>query len=200
MRTVNLVATEEAIARYFPDARASSHLAVPGIMSAEFPIFPETCRTQLGRWLAGAITTTRFDDDASMCRLVLPATEIGLHIHDLGERLRRSQEVRTQADAERIFVEIEGWIESQRKKIKVYGRHAFTYRSVLFQWPVFGSAAAEEARTPEAYFDLCAGRIRATGGIIVEAGLGRDVLPESLLRTTAPKRGGGDLLLKRYRA
>lgn len=200
MRTVNLVATEAMIQHYFPDARTSRACAKPGIMSADFPIAPENCRTELGRWLATVISTTRFDDDASHCYIVHPSTEQGLHLRDLGERLQRRQVIRNIEEAEHIFKEIEIWVEKQRRLAEVYGSHLYQYRTYLYQWPVFGSLAAGESSTTEAFFDRCGALIRATGGVILRAGLSNARLPASLARTMAPKSGGGESLLQRYAA
>ena len=193
-RTVNLVATLPTIQRYFSGVVDSKS----GVMSADFPISPQSCRTALGRWLAETILTTRFDDDASQCRILLPATEQGLHFRELAERLLSEQEIRSLEEAERRFAALEAWIKRQRQLAKVYGRTTCEYRTFLYQWPVFGSVAVGDADTPEAYFDFCAGRIRSTGGVVLRAGLSAAILPESVLRTMAPKSGGGDALLRRY--
>lgn len=199
-RTVNLVATPEFIRQFHPEARDPRPNAKPGIMSAPFPIVPETCRTALGRWLAENIITTRFDDDASSCAVLLPATEMGLHVRECGERLMRAQALPNAAEAEELFQRLEAWIAQQRKVIAGCGRLAFQYRVIQFQWPVCGSAAADGAKTPEDYFDVCARLIRTTGGVIVRAGLEGAALPEGLARTMASKAGGGDALLRRYQA
>jgi len=200
MHTVQLVATQAMIQRYFPDARNPAPGAKPGIMSAEFPIHRESCRTALGRWLGGVILSTRFDDDASKCTILLPATEQGLQFSELGERLMRKKEIVSTAEAERLFAEIEAWIGKQRSIAKVYGESTCDYRTYQFPWPVFGSAASGDAKTPEDYFDACAGQIRATGGVILQAGISGSEPPASIQRTMAPKNGGGDVLLKRYRS
>lgn len=192
-KTVNLVATSETIKRYFPDAQSKS-----GVMSASFPISPGNCRTALSRWLAENVLSTRFDDDASACSIVHPATEQGLHVRDLGKRLMECSQVRSADEAERIFADIEAWVSRQRHLIQVYGKHPFQLRVTRFQWPVFGAAAAEGAQTPEAFFDVCAGQIRATGGAIVSVGMSGVRPPQSLLRTMASKAGGGDVLVERY--
>lgn len=194
--TVSLVATLPTIQRYFPGGVDSK----TGVMSAPFPIHPESCRTALGRWLAETILTTRFDDDASLCCILLPVTEQGLHFRELGAQLMREQEIRSVEEAERRFADIEAWIKKQRNVAKVYGEATCRYRTFQYQWPVFGSVAGGGAETPEAYFDFCAGEIRSTGGVILRAGLSNASVPESLLRTMAPKSGGGDALLRRYTA
>lgn len=192
---VTLVATEAMIQQYHPSARRPHVSAKPGIMSAEFPVDPAACQTKLGAWLAGTIHTTRFDDDLSQCRIVLPATEFGLHVRDLAERLRACQQVHTLDQTELVFQLLADWTEQQRKSLKVYERHAFTYRTTHFEWPVFGSARAGGAATPEAYFDECAGQIRKTGGVIIDAGM-RDVPPSSLIESMA--NGRGSQLLRAY--
>ena len=198
MRTVNLVATEATIQRFFHGSPKANPASKPGIMSADFPVVPETCKTALGRWLADVIVTTRFDDDASNCSILLPATEQGLHFREFGEHLQRKREIRSIEEAERALREVEAWVQKQRNLAKVYGETTCRYRVIQFSWPVFGSAAAHGADTPEGYFDLCAGQIRSTGGVILKAGLGSDQPPESIVRTMASKSGGGDALLKRY--
>lgn len=200
MRTVNLVATSEQIESYFPGARKPFPAAKPGIMSADFPIRPEKCSTELGRWLARVIATTRFDDDASACKILLPATEQGLRFRELGENLLREKEIRSVEDAECQLARLEAWITEQRKLLGAYGQHACAYRVIQFQWPVFGSERVKDAGSAEAYFDACAGLIRATEGVILHAGISATPLPDGLLRTMARKSGGGDALMARYRA
>lgn len=193
-KTVDLVATSETVQRYFPDAANRT-----GVLSAPFPIVPETCRTQLGRWLAEHIHTTRFDDDASRCSILLPHTHFGLSVRDLGERISRDYRAADSLDdADRAFDALERWVSEQRKILKAYGPTQLQYCIEQYRWPVFGSAAAEGANTPEAYFDLCASAIRATGGVILRAGLSNAEPPASLVRTMAAKHGGGDTLLRRY--
>lgn len=186
---VTLVATEAMIQQYHSGARSPHTSAKPGIMSAEFPVDPAACKTKLGAWLASTIRTTRFDDDLSLCRIVLPATEFGLHVRDLAARLHGFHQVGTAEQAEMVFQLLSEWTEQQRKTLKVYEQHAFMYRTMQFEWPVFGSARAAGATTPEAYFDECAGQIRKTGGVILNAGL-RVVPPESLVASMANGRGG----------
>ena len=196
-KTVSLVATHEAIERYFPSVTFEHPLSK--VVSANFPITPENCKTKLGTWLASRILTTRFDDDASICNVILPATELGLRLKKFGETLSRETQIKSIEHIEQVFQQMEIWIEEQRKVLNVYGPYANPYRVINFQWPVFGSWAASSAATPEAYFDLCAQEIRATGGVILNAGLMREQLPESLARTMATRAGGGNLLLERYR-
>lgn len=196
-RTVDLVATRDTILKYFPDTSEPRSGTNPGIMSAAFPITPELCETELGRWLSNRIFTTRFDDDASSCKLLLPVTEFGLNLRVLGTHLMRKQELSTE-EAEPLFREIEAWISKQRKTLELYGRTQSAYRTIKFEWPVFGSAKARGAVSPEAYFDECAKQIRMTGGIVLQAGSGHEPPPDSLLRTMAKDSGGGLALLERY--
>lgn len=200
MASTNLVATHEKLRAFFPDAREPLWDKAPGIMSADFPITPELCTTALGRWLAATIYTTRFDDDASRCTIILPSTEQGLRLRDTGQRLIAQQGVRSRAAADRVLADLERWIAAERANLDAYGTSLFQFRAMQFQWPVFGSAAAASAHTPEQYFDFCAGQIRATGGVILGASLFDTPLPDDLARTMAPKSGGGDSLLRQYAA
>ena len=198
-RTVNLVATRDAILKYFPDAREPHPAAKPGIMSADFPLVPELCETALGRWLAERIHTTRFEDDAAACKILLPATELGLHVREMGQQMLRHSELNAET-AEALFGRVTAWIERQRRTLKMYGSVQSAYRTIQFEWPVFGSAKAKGAATPEAYFDECAKQIRMTGGIVLRAGFKTELPPDSLLQTMARDAGGGLALLERYRA
>lgn len=187
-RTVNLVATVAAIRQYFPAACAPRLNYRQDVMSADFAINLERCQTTLGRWLAGCIYTTRGDDDASLCKILLPATEEGLHLRALREWLAQYDELSAN-DAQEVFHELERRIEYRRRVIAGYGAGAFTYRTVQFEWPVFGETATVSATTPETYFDECARGIRRLGGIILEAGLSRVAPPQSLTRTMAGGHG-----------
>ncbi len=193
-KTVDLVATSETVQRYFPEAANRT-----GILSAPFPIDASACRTALGRWLAETIHSTRFDDDASRCAILLPHTHFGLSVRDLGERISREYKAADSLDdADRAFDALDRWISEQRKILKAYGPTQLQYCIEQYRWPVFGSTAAEGADTPEAYFDRCASAIRATGGVILRAGLSNAEPPASLVRTMAAKNGGGDTLLRLY--
>lgn len=200
-RTVNLVATPPVVDLYFTQAEQGNHAGKNSIISANFPINPAECATVLGRWLAEHIFTTRFDDDASRCRLLLPITAQGEAIRQFADNLSRNREVRSVEATERILKGIEDWMVRQRKIIHAYGETVCDYSVIQFQWPVFGSAAAGKLKsnTPEAYFDACGGMIRGSGGVILGAGLGGAIPPDSLTRTMATKAGGGDNLLRRYK-
>jgi hypothetical protein len=105
--TVNLVSTPEKIREYHPDARDPRGSYAPGIMSADFPIDPTGCSTKLGAWLASHVSTTRFDDDASRCQILLPVTEEGLEVRELGQQLSAHKEVRSQTEMESVFSKLE---------------------------------------------------------------------------------------------
>lgn len=191
MQAVNLVATEARLREQGFEPRR------PGAASAPFPIDPDRCTSALGAWLAREISTTRFDDDASRCCLVLPSTEAGLHLAEMGERLSRLKDIGPAAFSG-LLAELARWIRDQRKRLDIYGDAMFRLRTVDYRWPVYGSSAAEGADTPEQYFDFCARAIRKTGGVVIWAGLRQSRPPESLLRTMANGRGLD--LLRRFEA
>lgn len=198
-RTVTLVANQDAIERYHPGAALRNDPGLnPGIVSAAFPVDPTKCKSALGRWLAEHILTTRFDDDASLVKIVIPATEEGLHIKELAKKLAQQQRVESAAEAEAVYAGLEKWINERRKLLMVYGSALFEYRVIAFNWPVFGSRAAGGALTPEAYFDECAKMMRTTGGVILKTGFG-EVPPDSLLNSMASDVGGGLALLAKHR-
>ena len=194
--TVNLVATADAIEHHFSATLKGQPFS--GIMSADFPINPGGCETKLGAWLAANIYTTRFDDDASICRILLPSTEMGLTFKAFGESLAKKTEFQSLEDVDNAFQRMQSWIDEKRKVLKVYGAAGNSYRTIVYPWPVFGSRAANHLLTTEGYFDFCAAQMRATGGVILSAGLSRAPLPASLARTMASKAGGGDALIERY--
>ena len=66
-QTVELTATRKAVRRYFPERQVTS-----AVLRAKFPIDPKNCASELGQWPATHVCTTRFDDDASECRVDLP--------------------------------------------------------------------------------------------------------------------------------
>jgi hypothetical protein len=128
-------------------------------MSARFEVDPEKCTSKFGRWLAERVTTTRFDDDRATLSVTLRATEEDLHVRELAQRIS-STSVRDADDAERLHQLLLKWVEKRRGVIACFGEHCFTPRTIDFAWPVYGSAMAEHLDTVEAYFDLCAKRIR----------------------------------------
>lgn len=199
-RTVNLVATPDAIERYHPGTMPPIQPGVNrGIISAEFPVNPARCKTALGRWLVEHIKTTRFDDSSSIVNIAIPITTEGQHIKDLAKQLAQQQRIESRDEAEFVYAGLERWIANRRREIFEYDTHQFSYRVIAFNWPVFGSRAAGGVDTPEAFFDRCGQMMRNTGGVILRAGLDKTELPESLARTMAKEAGGGDKLLERHR-
>lgn len=191
--TVNLVATKERLLADFP-ADAERINARPGVMSADYRVDTERC-TKLGGWLAEHIGTTRFDDDASQLTLMVPATEFGLVVGELGQSLARDTKISNLQSAERVFGRLEAWIHQQRGVLDMYGDSLFSRRVFEFQWPVFGSRKAGDAETPETYFDACARQIRQMGAVIVRAGLSGERPPLSLQRTIT---NAAEWLLEEY--
>jgi len=66
------------------------------------------------------------------------------------------------------------------KLAEVYDTTLYECVSERFAWPVFGSAAAKEARTVHEYFDLCAGIIRHLRPTKIATHLGASP-PDSLM-------------------
>ena len=159
MKTVNLVATMPMIQRYFPDHRAPNPNSIPGIMSADFPIVSQNCTTKLGAWLATHISTTRFDDDLSKLKLVLPTRVIEMAVRQKMNEVAALR-IRDRSVLEQLKADLDRWFEHQISICEVYGPHPFGFVTTQFQWPVFG-AAASKGDTPEGYFDPCAGVIRS---------------------------------------
>lgn len=198
---VTLVATLEAIKMHFPEEYREPRLhSKPGIMSAEFSVALDECQTKLGLWLAQNISSTRHDDDGSSCSIVIPATEQGLQLQELGTKLINQSELRTREEFEQTLEHLESWIGRQRARARMAGESYLAYRVIDFDWPVFGSARSNYASTPAAYFDECGKQIRQTGGVIISAGLSRSAPPSSLLQTMGPATPpGGQTLFARYR-
>ncbi len=159
MNTVNLVATKPMIQRYFPGHRAPNPNTVPGIMNADFPLVPQNCTTKLGAWLATHVSTTRFDDDLSNLRLVLPTRIIEMAVRQKMMQVG-GRRIRDRSALEKLKADLDQWFEQQIRICEVYGPHPFGFITTQFQWPVFGSAASK-GDNPEEYFDHCAGVIRS---------------------------------------
>ncbi|HAT31032.1 MAG TPA: hypothetical protein DCW29_09340 [Janthinobacterium sp.] len=199
MNTVSLVATPERLKADFPKLyRALSPNATPGPQSGMYEVDPLACATALGRWLAGSVGSTHADAAESLCNILLPQTEEGVHVRELAERLMLRQAIANEEQAEALYADIEAWIAARRGAAKIVGSYAFRHRVIRFQWPVFGAAAAEGAASPAAYFEVCAKQIRATGGVIID--IGGLPLPANLAKSMALNAGGGDQLLARYRS
>ena len=198
MRTVNLVATPEMIRRYFPDARDPRPGFTPGIMSADFPIDPAGCNTKLGAWLAERIFTTRRDDDVSLVRMVMPVTDAGAMLTNLGKaiagmphqgtRIRfPGYQLTEQSDLNRAIESIRKHLTDIELQVKSYGQLEFNLRTEHYQWPVFGSKVGgiinDGVDTPERFFDYCAREILQLDGVIIEAGFDNVRPDDDLLRT-----------------
>ena len=193
--TVELTATRKAVRRYFPERQVTST-----VLRAKFPIDPKNCASELGQWLATHVRTTRFDDDASECWVILPYTEAGLFFKEWGDALLRRTSARTQAEVEKTLNDLSGVIEHLRRVMKCFPiQTLLCQRKFSYCWPVFGHLATA-GMTPEAYFDYCAQDILSTGGVIEYAGLFRTPLPENLARTMAQGAGLGLLKMGSYRA
>lgn len=194
-RTVTLVATPAAIDRYFP----GSDLAIkPGIVSAPFPIDPASCKTALGRLLAENIPTTRFDDDLSRVRILSPQTSESRRIKELAKRLAESQRVESREAADKVYAGLTKFAADRMAALK-NDWSGFNFSVINFNWPVFWSRVASNARTPEAYFDECGKMMSATGGVVLSVGTGGVQIPDALAHGMAVEAGGGVALLERYR-
>ncbi len=159
MKSVNLVATQEVIQQTFPDSRPPRLDCKPGVMSANFSVVPNDCKTAFGRWLAERILTTRRDDDLSRLVVITRNTEEDLHVREMAQRMT-NRHIKTIADMERLHKDMSAWIEERKKFAAAYGETLFAARAVDFDWPVLGSNAAGGIRDTGAYFDLCARLIR----------------------------------------
>lgn len=100
MKTVTLVTTVKRVRRHFPSFKYTPQKrSAPGIIPFDYTIVPDNCTTELGRWLAERISTTCREDDASICLVLLPAIELGLHFKRCVEQLTQRAELRTEEDA-----------------------------------------------------------------------------------------------------
>lgn len=187
---VNLVSTPEQIRRSFPECGKS----FSGIVSADYPVNISKIQSKLGKFLASHITTTRFDDDAHRVLLVTNRTEWDLHMLELAQRIERMGGVPPHECIARIEEELSRLLGT----LKMYGEEQFTIlRSYYYQWPVYGSANAGNAITPEQFFDHCANQIRRQDAVVAWAGLGQTPLPESIAQTMAGNKGS--IIIEKWR-
>lgn len=190
MKTVSLVATVGVVRKFFPDAHTPGPTAKPGILSAPFPVVPSACKSHFGAWLAERYSTTRRDDDLSILRIELPATEEELQVREFAQSLQRTP-VMTAGAAALLHESILKWVGERKKHIAAYGDACFRRRIVNFDWPVFGSAAGGGFEMPEEYFDFCAMVIRKMQPVAVKT-WSNDSPPESFgvveLRSTPMPR------------
>lgn len=192
MTTVSIVATPNALKRYFPDAEHCSRM-----MSAPFPVNPNLCKTVTGRWLAQTILTTRRDDDFSLLQVEMPVTDAGAMLTNLGldvsgraeydktsGYIYRGYLLTRKSDLDQAIAKITVELEKIKKHAHVFGDSFFKMRRPHYEWPVFGSAKAEGHRvtTPEQFFDFCAEDLRSMGARILSAGglSGGAVPPENV--------------------
>jgi hypothetical protein len=154
-----------------------------GLMRVQ--VDPSQIQTALGRWLAETVETTDRTDEASIVRILLPATEIGMSVREMGERLIRRTEILSARELEGLLQEVEVWATKLRAESRVYGRSLYGRRIYEYRWPVY----RPDQQTPESYWDEAAGEIRGTGGAILYAGLSERRPPTSLVRTMAGGRG-----------
>lgn len=166
--TVELVTTAATVSRLLPGRHSkhqgNEHASTLGGHSrgpvfAEFPVDPAACTTELGRWLAETVCTTRGDDDFSRLSLTLRVTEEDLHVREAFERFGRHS-ICTQADFDRFQAQMQAWLAERKNTVKVFGGHCFKQRIFDYRWPTFGGGTSADSSTPESYFDMCAGHIQ----------------------------------------
>lgn len=175
--TRNMVATEALLQKTHGSTVVRAG-AVPGIQSADFKFDVSECKSGFGRWLAEHVWTTRRDDDLSTLFVTLRQTEMDISLAGVMEAMRKIS-VRNADDLERVSKLFTNWHQEQRGYAGAYAGEVFRPRSVVFEWPVLGSRAAEHIESPAAYFDLCAARIRALKPLKVRTWEGKEP-PESL--------------------
>ena len=185
MATITLVATRERLLADFPT------LAIPdtGIPSADYQVQPGRCSDPLGRWLAEQITSTDRTSEGSRCILLYPVTEAGKRLRSkvLGA-LEGANDIASQEQHSVFLDGIRAVLDAEGRLARSEGAAFFALRTESYRWPVFGSAAAWGATTPEAYFDACARHIRSTlGAVILSAGR-EGLAPPS--KITAKMAGG----------
>lgn len=189
--TVELVATKEVVLRYHPNRSIAS-----SVLSAPFPIEPGKCETALGEWLATHVETTRFDDDASVCQIVLPHSQASLCLSAMADGLPSHTRSGKPIELESAAAHLACQAEELLSLLKTFpARTLLSPRSMMYRWPVFGRQRAV-GMTPERYFDYCATAIQRSGGVIEYAGLWRTPLPEGLAQTMA--QGHGAKLIDRH--
>jgi hypothetical protein len=192
--TVELVATKEVVLRYHPNRAVAS-----SVLSAPFPIAPGKCETALGEWLATHIVTTRLDDDASACRIVLPHSQASLYLSTMADGLRTPTRSGTGRELERAAAHLADQAEDLRSLLHAFpARTLMSPQAMMYRWPVYGGRGAVSI-TPEEYFDHCATDIQSSGGVIEYAGLRRMPLPEELVQSMAGGRGA-ELIGRRHAA
>lgn len=163
-----------------------------GVIPLTYEVDPSSCQTELGRWLASHVASTLHDDDGSDVRIILPITDAGAYLSEVGDMLKDRPLVLSTDDLMRSIDGAVRRLEKIREMAKMHGDSIVGLRVVRYQWPVYGSRAGgwhDGVRTPSAFFDHCAKKIRESGGVILWAGLERARLPDSLAQTMAGGRG-----------
>ncbi len=206
-----LVVTPERLQRDFPEraAAAPRFETELRLYQAMYPVDLDKIESKLGRWLAEATGSTDRRDDASRVSIVLPITEGAIAINEIGRRYasmlgangwRGRRPIREMIASIRSDIErLDRDLRQLESYVTAYGEHSYQWHRVVeYDWPVYGSRRCRDADTPEAYLDWAAKEIRTTDGVILEAGLFRRRLPESLARTMAQRSGGGLEVLGSY--
>lgn len=150
---------DAAAGRLFPPGThvpAEWNPATDGPLSAKFAVDPSACKTKLGAWLAEHAVTTRFSDPFSLLSIEVARSDEDAETTRFLASVHQPCSLRSVADFERLQAEISAWLARRAAVVKMYGEVPFKTQSLTFKWPVFGSAVAMGADTPEEYFDLCA--------------------------------------------
>ena len=176
------------------------------IIFKDFEVDSSKCVSKLGAWLAEHVLTTRRDDDASLVSIVLPVTNAGALITNLGKAISKESYsgggrnypsfpgylLTDKSDLERAIKNIRAELDFIEQQSRLFENAEFTVKTSFYQWPVFGSAAAgwsEGVNTPEKFFDYCAKDMFASGYVVRWAGLLRNVLPDSISSKMFKGRG-----------
>jgi hypothetical protein len=142
-------------------------------------IDPSKFKSKFGLWLAESVATTDRDDDLSNIWITHRDTTWDRYAAQFAERLR-SIRPDDAAGIEAALAEVEAWARRQREILGMYGDTLLKCPRQPFAWPVLGSRASDGIELEaEAYFDLCAARIRALRPLAVTDYRHVDV-PESL--------------------
>lgn len=195
IRHVTLVTAKKYALGGKPSASYGGLGSSPGTLLETHAVNPELCETDLGRWLAEHILTTERNDEASLCHILMPGTNFGMHLQALSDLLGFGIKVDKPAGV-RILELVQQWTIHRRRYLSVYGDANFELATIRYDWPVFDYEDAWGISTAEAFFDECAHDICATGGIVLAAGLNRAAPPEFIVQAMAS--GWGLELLGRY--
>jgi hypothetical protein len=212
-KIVRMVFASDAISDDAMQTLGATPVETATIPTADFTIDPQKCKTKLGQWLAENISSTVRDDDGARLALVMPFTNSGLMLSNLGKAMAGQTYMKnhrvfpplpgsmisSQAEFDDAIRVIRASLTAIETQVATNGPLVeFTPVKYSYKWPVFGSKVGgwPNVRTAESFFDFCADDLAES--VVLSAGSTKAEPPLELIKPMC--KGRGLYLLDMYKS